>query len=166
MSSPHVLSTVLFTMFLLISSLPAKAAAPEAPAAPLVPRKLLLLDDFANLSGWSAAASPGARLEIAQDTGRAGKRAMRLDFEFQAGTGWVIARKAFPLRLSDNFAFHYFMRGDAPPGGAEFKLADPRHNVWWLKQRNVTFPDDWRPITIKKRHLSLAWGPGGPLEDV
>ncbi|MBK8753771.1 MAG: discoidin domain-containing protein [Candidatus Competibacteraceae bacterium] len=167
MSSLHVLLTALLTVFLLMSSLPTIASAPEMPVAENpIPRKLLLLDDFESLSGWSAATSPGARLEIAQDTGRTGGRAMRLDFEFQTGNGWVIARKAFPQRLPDNFAFHYFIHGDAPPGGTEFKLADPRHNVWWFKQRNYSFPGDWQPITVKKRHLSLAWGPGGPLEDV
>lgn len=165
MSPLQILSAVM-TMCLLVSSLPTLAAPPEPRAVDPTPRPTIRLDDFEHLSGWSTATSSDARLELAQDTGRAGGRAMRLDFEFQAGTGWVIARKVFPRRLPDNFAFHYFMRGDAPPGGAEFKLVDPRHNVWWFKQRNYAFPSDWRPITVKKRHLSVAWGPGGSLEEM
>lgn len=128
-------------------------------------RKIVVLDDFENLDGWSVATSPGTRLEIAQDVGHAG-RGMRLDFEFQDGAGWAIARKEFRLRLPDNFAFHFQLRGEAPAGDIEFKLVDPRQNVWWFKQRDYAFPREWQPITIKKRHLSLAWGPGGPLEDV
>ncbi|MER2602942.1 MAG: discoidin domain-containing protein [Candidatus Competibacter phosphatis] len=128
-------------------------------------RKIVALDDFENLDGWSVATSPGTRLEIAQDVGRAG-RGMRLDFEFQDGAGWAIARKEFRLRLPDNFAFHFQLRGEAPAGDLEFKLVDPRQNVWWFKQRDYAFPREWRPIAVKKRHLSLAWGPGGPLEDV
>ena len=128
-------------------------------------RKIVVLDDFENLDGWSVATSPGTRLEIAQDVGHAG-RGMRLDFEFQDGAGWAIARKEFRLRLPDNFAFHFQLRGEAPAGDLEFKLVDPRQNVWWFKQRDYAFPREWRPIAVKKRHLGLAWGPGGPLEDV
>jgi len=154
----------LFLMVLpLMSALPAGAAAPESSTTPM--RKTILLDDFENLGGWSALASPSARLEIAQDTGQTG-RAMRLDFEFQDGAGWVIARKAFPMRLPDNFAFHFFIRGDTPPGDTEFKLADSRENVWWFKQREYAMPGDWRPVTVKRRQISLAWGPGGPLDEV
>jgi hypothetical protein len=166
MSPARTFLVLLLTVFLLMPLLPTLAAAPEPPAT-AVPnsRKTILLDDFENLGGWSAIASPNARLEIAQDAGRTG-RAMRLDFEFQDGAGWVIARKAFPMRLPDNFAFHFFMRGAAPPGDTEFKLVDSRENVWWFKQRDYTIPGDWRPVTVKRRHINLAWGPGGPLDEV
>ena len=164
--SPRLLFAVLFTVLLLMSSFPTLATASEPPATAIpTVRKTILLDDFENLGGWSAIASPTARLEIAQDAGRTG-RAMRLDFEFQDGAGWVIARKAFPMRLPDNFAFHFFMRGDTPPGDTEFKLVDSRENVWWFKQREYAIPGDWQPITVKRRHISLAWGPGGPLDEV
>ncbi len=166
MSPARPLFVLLLTVIPLMSSLPTLAAAPEPPT-PVIPTapKTVLLDDFETLDGWSTITSPSARLEIAQDAGRAG-RAMRLDFEFQDGTGWVIARKAFAMRLPDNFAFHFFTRGDAPPGDTEFKLVDSRENVWWFKQRDRTIPGDWRPATIKRRHISLAWGPGGPLGEV
>ena len=68
------------------------------------------LDDFESVAGWSAQASPGASLEIAQDTGRAGN-AMRLDFDFHGGGGFVIARKAFPMTLPGHFAFTFDVRG-------------------------------------------------------
>lgn len=164
MSLHALFSVLLFMAFLSISSFSAAADHSEL-ADENSMRKKLLLDDFEDLNGWSVAASPGARLEIAQDTGRTG-RAMRLDFDFQDGTGWVIARKAFPLRLPDNFAFHYWVRGDAPPSDTEFKIVDPLNNVWWSKQREQAFSDDWRPITVKRRHLSRAWGPGGSLQDM
>lgn len=166
MSPTRLFLILLLTVTPLMSSLPTIAAAPEPPGSTgPTSRKSILLDDFETLDGWSAIASPSARLEIAQDTGRTG-RSMRLDFEFQDGAGWVIARKAFPLRLPDNFAFHFFTRGDAPPGDTEFKLVDSRENVWWFKQREQVIPKDWRPVTVKRRHISLAWGPGGPLSEV
>ena len=166
MAPARILFVLLLTVFSLMSSLPTIAAARESPATtvPTV-RKSILLDDFENIGGWSALASPTARLEIAQDAGRTG-RALRLDFEFQDGTGWVIARKAFPMRLPDNFAFHFFLRGDSSSGDAEFKLADSRENVWWFKKREYAIPPEWQPITVKRRQISLAWGPGGPLDEV
>ena len=172
MSSPQALSVLILTVILLMLPFSILAAPPDTPDAPVTPapgetaaRKTILLDDFEDLSGWTVATSNGARLEIAQDTGRAG-RAMRLDFEFQGGAGYVIARKAFRLRLPDNYAFRVFTRGEAPPNDFEFKLVDPRQNVWWFKQREHVFPGDWRQMTVKKRHISLAWGPGGPLEEI
>ena len=156
-----LLMTILTVLPTSILAVPAAST----PAGGTDERKIMVLDDFENLDGWSVATSPGTRLEIAQDVGRAG-RGMRLDFEFQDGAGWAIARKEFRLRLPDNFAFHFQLRGEAPAGDIEFKLVDPRQNVWWFKQRDYAFPREWRPIAVKKRHLGLAWGPGGPLEDV
>lgn len=170
MSFSRVLFVPILTAILLMLPFTIQAAPPDHPNAPAAPggsdaRGITLLDDFEDLSGWTIAASPGARLEIAQDTGRAG-RALRLDFEFQDGAGYVIASKAFRLRLPDNFAFRAYTRGEAPPNDFEFKLVDPRQNVWWFKQREHVFSGDWQPMTVKKRHLSFAWGPGGPLQDV
>ncbi|MFO1371586.1 MAG: discoidin domain-containing protein [Candidatus Competibacteraceae bacterium] len=178
MSLLRILSTTLlfFTVILMLLPTPLQAAAlPENPtgsastsAVPSEPpniRKTVLLDDFEDLSGWSAATSPSARLEIAQDAGRTG-RGMRLDFEFQDGAGYVIARKAFHIRLPENYAFHFHARGDAPASDTEFKLVDPRQNVWWFKQSEYAFLSDWQQITVKKRHFTRAWGPGGPLEEV
>jgi hypothetical protein len=166
----RALSVLTFTVILLMLPFTILAApTPTALPTPPVPdqtgaRKVILVDDFEDLSGWTVATSSGARLEIAQDTGRNG-RAMRLDFESLDGASWLIARKTFHLHLPDNYAFRAFMRGKAPPVDFEFKLVDPRQNVWWYKQREHVFPDDWQQLTVKKRHLSLAWGPGGPLEE-
>ncbi|MCP5158027.1 MAG: discoidin domain-containing protein [Gammaproteobacteria bacterium] len=143
---------------------------PAIPAAtlenPATSRKTILLDDFEDLSGWSVATSSGAQLEIAQDDGPDGRHAMRLDFEFQEGASFVIARKAFPLRLPENFVFRYAVRGVAPRSDVEFKIVDSRQSVWWFKQRDQNFSNDWQPVMVRKRHLDLAWGPGGALEEV
>lgn len=173
MPSSHALLALLLTAMTWLLAPPSVAAAPADAAASSPPAassgseaKITMLDDFDNLDGWSVTTSSGARLEIAQDTGRAGHRAMRLDFEFQDGTGYIIVRKAFQLRLPENYAFRFQIRGDAPRSDIEFKLIDSRHSVWWFKQRDFAFPSDWQAVTVKKRHLSLAWGPGGPREDV
>lgn len=164
MSPVRALPALIFMTILTVLPASILAVSPT-PSGGANERKTVPLDDFENLDGWSVATSPGTRLEIARDAGRTG-RGMRLDFEFQDGAGWAIARKEFRLRLPDNFAFHFQLRGEAPVGDFEFKLIDPKQNVWWFKQRDYAFPREWRPIAVKKRHLSRAWGPGGPLEEV
>ena len=163
MPPPHASLFLVLTVILLMLPSLLSAALPETPAAP---RKIILLDDFENLSGWSAVTSPGARLEIAQDIGRDSRRAMRLDFEFQEGASFVIARKTFRMRLPENFVFRYAIRGEAPRSDIEFKVVDSLQNVWWSKQRDQELPADWQPVAVKKRHLQLAWGPGGAMEQM
>ncbi len=121
----------------------------------------LVLDNFENLSGWSAIASEGARIEIAQDVGHTGM-GMRIDFDFQAGGGHVLVHKDLPLKLPENYAFSFYLRAEAPTNHAEFKLIDPSgQNVWWHQKRHLSFPQEWRQVTVKKRHFTFAWGPAG-----
>lgn len=117
-----------------------------------------VLDEFESVQGWTAQASSGASLEIAQDAGRTGN-AMRLDFDFRGGGGFVIARKAFPLTLPGNFAFTFDVRGDAPPNTLEFKLIEPANdNVWWRVYRDYAFQKEWQHVVVKKSRLEYAWG--------
>jgi hypothetical protein len=126
-----------------------------------------VLDDFEDVTGWTASASDGARVEIARDTGRSGM-SLRIDFDLGAG-GYVIARKAFNITLPANYAFRFFVRGVVPPNNLEFKLIDRTgQNVWWYKQRNFNFPTEWQQVLIKKPRLQFAWGPlgGGPPKNI
>jgi len=126
------------------------------------------LDDFEDLSAWKAAPSDGVRLSIGQTEGYQG-RAMRLDFDFQGGGGYAIARKAFAIELTGNYEFSFRLRGEALPNNLEFKLLDPSgENVWWVNRRDFAFPKEWRKVTFKKRHIEFAWGPvrGGELKRV
>lgn len=156
-------SSILWATVLLLSlhSAPAMASLDSVTAPPssaeTPSRKPVLLDDFEDLSGWSIITSPGAQLEIAQDDGHDGHHAMRLDFEFQEGASFVIARKVFPLRLPENFVFRYSVRGVAPRSDAQFKIVDSRQNVWWFQERDHVFPGDWQPVAVKNG-ISIARG--------
>jgi hypothetical protein len=123
-----------------------------------------VLDDFSNVGDWIAAPSDGVELRISSDRG-----AMRLDFDFHGGAGYAIARKAVKLQLPSDYEFTFSLRGETPPNTLELKLLDAGgENVWWLNQRNLTFPLAWKKQRILKRHLEFAWGPSGgaPLTEI
>jgi hypothetical protein len=118
-------------------------------------------NDFLDLAGWSAVASGQARLAIATDRGPQG-RALRLDFDFHGGGGFVVARKELSLTLPESYAFHCRLHGAAPANKLEFKLVDPdHHNVWRYQQEAFDFTGDGCLLTIQSRQIDFAWGPAG-----
>jgi hypothetical protein len=123
------------------------------------------LDDFEQLSGWSAHPADGVRMSLHSAPGRRGK-ALRLDFAFASG-GYAIARRALALDLPANYAFSVWIRGTAPPNTLEFKLVDASgENVWWYTERDRHFDGAWHQVIIRKRQIGFAWGPlgGGELQ--
>ena len=121
-----------------------------------------LLDDFEDLSGWTAVTSGQARLSISQDRGMRGK-ALRLDFDFCGGGGFVVARKMFSLEIPESYTFGFHVRGLAPRNAFEFKLVDgTNENVWRYRVDAFDFPEAWRPILIRDREIDFAWGTGAP----
>ena len=126
------------------------------------------LDDFADLSGWTPVASGQAQLDISPDRGPRGG-AMRLDFDFKGGGGFVVARKRFSFPLPDAYAFTFDVRGVAPANKFEFKLVDPGgNNVWRYQEDAFDFPAEWRSLRIRSSQIDFAWGPagGGPMRQV
>jgi F5/8 type C domain len=119
------------------------------------------LDDFTELSGWSAVMSGQAQLGISLDRGpRSG--AMRLDFDFKGSGGFVVARKRFAFPLPDAYAFTFDVRGVAPANTLEFKLVDPGgDNVWRYREAAFAFPAEWRSLRIRSSQVEFAWGPAG-----
>ncbi len=127
-----------------------------------------LLDSFEEISSWNAIASGQARLDISQDRGPRGN-ALRLDFDFHGGGGFVVARKLFALTLPESYSFSFHIRGIAPSNIFEFKLVDAlNQNVWRYRQDAFDFPADWRLVEIKSNQIEFAWGPlgGGPATQV
>jgi len=127
-----------------------------------------ILDDFEDSSAWAVFASGQARLTLQPDRGPGGN-ALRLDFDFQGGGGFVVARRPLPLQLPESYAFSFNIRGDAPPNIFEFKLADAANsNVWRYRVEAFAFPADWQELTIRSSQIEFAWGPlgGGPARDI
>jgi hypothetical protein len=125
-----------------------------------------LLDDFEDVSRWTATASEGTHVSITQERGRAGM-ALRVGYDLNGGGGWIIVRRPLEIALPDNYAFTFWIRGEGRPNNFEFKLIDARdRGVWWRNERNYTFPSDWQEVRIRKSRIALAWGARHELEHV
>ncbi|MGH7724852.1 MAG: discoidin domain-containing protein [Candidatus Eiseniibacteriota bacterium] len=127
-----------------------------------------LVDDFERPARWTPHPADGVELKIGSDTGVKG-RALRLDVNFTRGSGYAVARRAVSLNLPANYRFRFQLKSDLPPNTLEFKLIDSSGaNVWWATRRDLAFPRDWEPLSIKKRQISFAWGPvgGGEIRHV
>src|SRR4030066_1439444 len=120
----------------------------------------LFIDKFDNLANWKEIVSDGASLKLSIQKGLNGD-CLRIYYEF-TGAGYCGIEKEFPFTLPMNYKFTFHLKGISPKNNLEFKLVDKSgDNVWWKNQRNFDFPTDWEKITIKKRDIEFAWGPGG-----
>ena len=117
-----------------------------------------VIDGFESIEGWTASASVGAEVWIAQEPGRSGQ-ALRIDYDLGNGSGYVIVRKTLSLPLPPNFAFTFDLLGEGLRNNFELKLVDPsERNVWWWRQRDFIWPTSWQTMTVRKSRLDLAWG--------
>lgn len=126
-------------------------------AANLYPQNLL--DNFESMYDWKVYKSDGVETKVSTDEGHSGK-AIRFDYNFTKGTGYGGIQKIIPLNLPENYQFTFYLKAESPANNLEFKLLDSTgQNVWWVNNRNYTFPGEWTKIKIKKRNISFAWGP-------
>jgi F5/8 type C domain len=130
-----------------------------------------VLDDFEDLSGWSPFAPPPAELRISRDRGSRGGGAMRLDFDFHGGGGFVVARRELPIEMPASYSFGFAMRGSPslPRNHFELKLVDrSNRNVWRYRVEELVFPSEWQAVRVRDSQIEFAWGPlgGGPARDV
>lgn len=117
------------------------------------------LDNFDTKTGWSFIQSDAVNLSSTIEKGHSGN-AIRFDYDFTKGTGYGGIQKFFPLDIPENYEFTFYLKADSPANNFEIKFIDSSgNNVWWVNNRNFTFPAEWKKIRIKKRHISFAWGP-------
>ncbi|MBM4153063.1 MAG: discoidin domain-containing protein, partial [Kiritimatiellaceae bacterium] len=126
------------------------------------------LDDFSDLSVWTAIASGQACLTISPDHCPSGD-AMRLDFDFHGGGGFVVARRSYTPTLPESYVFSFDLCGQGLSNIFEFKLVDSANqNVWRWRREVFDLTADWQTIQIKSSEMQFAWGPlgGGPACDI
>jgi hypothetical protein len=119
--------------------------------------KEIVIDDFGSSAGWQPFASGQAEMNVSVENG-----ALRLDFDFHGGGGFVVARKEFARRIPTDYAFAFRVRGGAPRNKFEFKLADPSgKNVWRWQEEDHEFHDTPRELHLHGSSIDFAWGPAG-----
>ncbi|WP_295388967.1 discoidin domain-containing protein [uncultured Thiodictyon sp.] len=120
-----------------------------------------VLDVLADPAGWLAVAAGEARLTITTESGPQGP-ALRLDFDFRGGGGFVVARCPLALSLPESYALRLELRAEAPDNVFEVKLADPANvNVWRYREPTGAFTPIRHTLEIKGREFDYAWGPAG-----
>lgn len=121
-----------------------------------------LIDDFENVELWRVYKSDGVEAHTKQVAGRTGN-AIRFEYDFTKGSGYGGIQKIVTVELPENFQFSFYIRANSPNNNLEIKFLDSTgENVWWMNNRNYTFPSEWTKFTVKKRHIEFAWG---PIED-
>ncbi len=126
------------------------------------------VDRFEHVAPWTAHPADGVSMELSTDAGHDGK-ALRLAFDFVKGGGYAVAHRPLALDLPPNYAFSFWIRGDARPNTIEFKLIDSTgDNVWWYREPDHVFDGKWHHVVVRKRQIHFAWGPrgGGDLHHV
>lgn len=119
----------------------------------------LILDKFETTEGWNFIKSDGVTLETETSKGLAGK-AICLSYNFTKGAGYGGIQKIIPLNLPENFEISFYLKAESPSNNFEIKFIDSTgNNVWWVNNRNFSFPTKWQKIKIKPRHIHFAWGP-------
>jgi hypothetical protein len=126
----------------------------------LAPRALAS-DNLAQRDGWQPLPSDGVEASVARDD----DGALRLDFDFTAGAGFVILQLPLDLPLPEHFAVEMTIKASAQPNNLELKLLAPERDdgqdVWWHNRWGYRFPGEWTTLRSKRRHFEYAWGPSG-----
>jgi hypothetical protein len=123
-------------------------------------------DPLANLfddpDSWAVFASGQAEGKIKRIEGPGGKSALRLNYDFHGGGGFIVIRKVVRVHLPETFEIKFSLQGKGLPNQFEFKLADPSGaNAWRFLHSDFHYPAKWSDCRVRERDLPFAWGPAG-----
>jgi hypothetical protein len=113
------------------------------------------------LSEWQSIVSGNAQLTLsALPAGRV--PALRMDFDFKGGGGFVVARRALKREMPEEYAVTFRLRGRGPVNHLELKLVDATgQNVWRHVYKDLRLPLRWTRMRLDSRDIDFAWGPSG-----
>ena len=124
--------------------------------------------ELSQASEWQAVVSGNAELRLTQAA--AGRvPALRLDFDFKQGGGFVVARRPLKRDMPEEYAVRFRLRGSGAVNNLELKLVDATgQNVWRHVQRDLRPPLRWKTMEVRSRDIDFAWGPssGGRLREL
>jgi hypothetical protein len=110
-------------------------------------------------SDWQSIVSGNAELKLSSAPVGDGQ-ALRMDFDFKGGGGFVVARRALSRPMPEDYAVKFRLRGSGAVNNLELKLVDASgQNVWRHVQKGLRPPARWKQITIDSSAIEFAWGP-------
>jgi hypothetical protein len=111
------------------------------------------------LTEWQPTASGNAQIVLTTATSAAGA-ALRMDFDFKGGKGFVVARRAVARTMPAEYAVQFRLRGRGAVNNLELKLIDPSgQNVWRHVLKDLKLPQRWKRFVVPSRDIEFAWGP-------
>lgn len=91
-----------------------------------------------------------------------GRGALRFDFDFKGGRGFIVARRELSLEMPAEFVIRFRVRGSGPVNHFELKLADNSgKNVWRREWRDFQLRRRGRELRFANHEIEFAWGPAG-----
>ena len=108
---------------------------------------------------WQPTVSGNAQLKLS--TVAAGRSsALKMDFDFKGGAGFVVARRALVRSMPKEYAVRFRLRGRGPVNNLELKLVDATgQNVWRYVKKDLELPARWKRVRVEGREIDFAWGP-------
>jgi hypothetical protein len=110
---------------------------------------------------WQPVVSGNAELKLSSVS--AGPvPALKMDFDFKGGGGFVVARRALERSMPEEYTVSFRLRGHGPVNHLELKLVDATGlNVWRHVHKDLQLPVRWKRMTVHSRDVEFAWGPSG-----
>ncbi|HEY2772463.1 MAG TPA: discoidin domain-containing protein [Candidatus Binatia bacterium] len=110
---------------------------------------------------WGVVTSGLAELALAS-TSDSTTPALRLEYDFHEGGGFVVAVHRVAVELPEVWEMRLRVRGNAPANVLEIKVMDSSgESVWRWKQESFSPPTDWMRLRIPSYAFEFAWGPAG-----
>ena len=117
-------------------------------------------DLSADVTAWQPVTVGRAELTLSSEA--AGGPALRMDFDFNASGGFVVARRVLQRPMHEDYAVHFHLRGRGAVNDLEIKLIDATGNsVWRRVIENLGPSVRWKKMKIESREMAFAWGPAG-----
>ncbi|TAG08437.1 MAG: hypothetical protein EAZ42_10550 [Verrucomicrobia bacterium] len=117
---------------------------------------------FASPENWQIIASGQASGKVSRMAGKMQAPAIRFEYDFAEGGGFVVMRKVCELQWPETFELGYSIRGEGPPNHFEIKLISADgSNVWRALKSDFAPPSEWTKHILTERDFLFAWGPAG-----
>ena len=118
-------------------------------------------DLSSDISAWHSFASGHAQLKLLPALGQR-IPALRMDFDFKDGGGFVVARRVVKRKMPEEYVLKLRLRARGAVNNLELKLVDVTgQNVWRHVKKSLAPAAHWTKSKVPSREMDFAWGPAG-----